>query len=204
MKASDPSPRRRRPTRDSDHFGARTLRVKQAQNIEWPWAVVFVATIVVASTAQASEGSLQLLPTFTDLLGKFPLLIALFVLLIFFANGLLYKPIFRVLDERQARTAGTRKRAEQIVSSADETLSNYKRAVRDVREEAESDRKRQAALAREENASVTAAARAETESEMERAQREISEALEQARQTLRADAQSLAREAASRVLGRSL
>jgi F-type H+-transporting ATPase subunit b len=180
------------------------LRVKQAQNIEWPWAVVFVATIVVASTAQASEGSLQLLPTFTDLLGKFPLLIALFVLLIFFANGLLYKPIFRVLDERQARTAGTRQRAEQIVSSADETLSNYKRAVRDVREEAESDRKRQAALAREENASVTAAARAETESEMERAQREISEALEQARQTLRADAQSLAREAASRVLGRSL
>ena len=125
-------------------------------------------------------------------------------MLIFFANGLLYKPIFRLIDERQARTAGTRQRAEKIVSDADATLSQYKRAVREVREEAETDRKRQAALAREENASATAAARAEAEGEMERAHSEISAALEQARQTLRAEAQGLAREAASRVLGRTL
>jgi F0F1-type ATP synthase membrane subunit b/b' len=39
---------------------------------------------------------------------------------------------------------------------------------------------------------------------MERARSEISEALEEARQTLRSEAQELANEAASRVLGRTL
>ncbi len=128
----------------------------------------------------------------------------MFVLLIFPANALLYKPIFRVLDERKARTAGTRQRAEKIMSDAEETLAEYERAVREVRLEAEDDRKRQAGLAREENASVTAAARAEAESEMERAGSEIAAALAQARQTLRTETQSLADQAASRVLGRAL
>jgi F0F1-type ATP synthase membrane subunit b/b' len=44
----------------------------------------------------------------------------------------------------------------------------------------------------------------EAESEMDRARSEISTALDEARETLRSEAQGLAREAASRVLGRTL
>jgi F-type H+-transporting ATPase subunit b len=90
------------------------------------------------------------------------------------------------------------------MNDADNTLAHYERAVREVREEAENDRKDHAVTAREESAVATAAARAETEREMEQARTEVSEALEQARQTLRSEAQGLASEAASRVLGRTL
>lgn len=163
--------------------------------------MLLAAPALLASAAQASEGGLVLVPEFT---GKFPMLLVLFVLLVIPANALLYKPIFRVLDAREARTVGTRKRAEKIMSDADDTLAHYERALREVREEAESDRKGHAATARQESALATAAARAEAEREMERARGEIAEALEQARQTLRSEAQGLASEAASRVLGRTL
>jgi F0F1-type ATP synthase membrane subunit b/b' len=51
---------------------------------------------------------------------------------------------------------------------------------------------------------VVDAARADAESQLQSARVELASALEQARQTLRADAQSLGDEAASRVLGRAL
>jgi len=119
-------------------------------------------------------------------------------------NALLFKPIFQVLDAREERTAGTRKRAEKIMKHADATLADYERAVREVRAESEQARKREASAAREENATVIAEARAESERHLERARTELAAALEQSRQTLGAQAQGLADEAASRVLGRPL
>jgi len=65
-------------------------------------------------------------------------------------------------------------------------------------------RKREAAAAREENATLIDAARVESESHLESARTELAVALEQSRQTLGGDARSLADEAASRVLGRAL
>ena len=62
----------------------------------------------------------------------------------------------------------------------------------------------EATAAREENATVVDAARAEAEGQLDRARTELDEVLAQSRQTLRAGAQSLADEAASRVLGRAL
>lgn len=167
----------------------------------WAWASVLVTGLLMAGAAQASDGGLVLMPEFT---GKFPILVVLFVLLVGPANLLLFKPIIAVLDERQARTVGTRKRADKIMTDANNTLADYERAVREVREEAETDRKAQASTARTESAAATAAARAESERVMEGARSELSEALEQARQTLRSEAQGLANEAASRVLGRTL
>ena len=173
------------------------LRAEQAS-----WIVT--ATIVVllaASIAGASEGELVLLPDWT---GKLPLLILLFAALMFPANALLFKPIFRVLDEREEQIGGTRRRAERIRGEAEETLANYEQAVRDVREEAERDRKQRAAEAREQNAAVTTEARAEAEREIERARAELAVTLDATRQGLRAQVEELAHDAASRILGRSL
>jgi F-type H+-transporting ATPase subunit b len=162
---------------------------------------VFVACALFAGAAVASEGGLVLLP---DLTGKLPILIVLFALLVYPVNAILFKPIFQVLDAREERTAGTRSKAEKIMSNAEETLAKYESAVREVRAEAEQARKSEAAAAREENATVVNAARAESERQLERARNELEDALAQSRQTLRAGAQSLADEAATRVLGRVL
>jgi F-type H+-transporting ATPase subunit b len=213
MKASDLLPRQRRLARIGIISERELLNSKQTRINGWVWAIVLITALALAGAAQASEGGLVLVPEFISHFfggedhGTFwvlPIFLVFFSLLAFPANALLYKPIFRVLDERKARTVGTRQRAEKIMIDADNTLAHYERALREVREEAENDRKGQAAAAREESVSATAAARAESENEMERARSEISEALEEARQTLRSEAQELANEAASRVLGRTL
>jgi F-type H+-transporting ATPase subunit b len=177
------------------------MNARQRMNAKGFAGALFATCIATAGTAAASEGGLVLLPDFT---GKLPILIGLFALLMFPANAILFKPIFRVLDEREERTVGTRRRAEKIMKGAEETLASYERAVRAVRAEAEQARKLHAAAARKENARVTQAARAEADLQLERARLELDAALDQSRQTLRADARSLANDAASRVLGRPL
>jgi F-type H+-transporting ATPase subunit b len=181
--------------------GQSEVKARHQLKPKWVARGAFVACALCASAAAASEGSLVLLP---DWFGKLPVLIVLFALLMFPVNALLFKPIFQVLDAREERTAGTRKRAEKIMKHADATLADYERAVREARAESEQARKREASTAREENATVIAEARAESERHLERARTELAAALEQSRQTLGAQAQGLAEEAASRVLGRPL
>ena len=131
-------------------------------------------------------------------------LIVLFVILIFPVNALIFNPIFAVLDARDEKIAGTRARAEKIAAEAEEVLARYERSVREVREEAERERKERLASARGESAEQSAAARAEAEREIERAREQIGAGLAEARASLRAQAELLAREAAARVLGRAL
>jgi F-type H+-transporting ATPase subunit b len=158
-----------------------------------------LAVLLAASTAAASEGGIVLWP---DWFTTLPVMVGLFALLIYPVQRFLFQPLLRVLDLRHDRTAGTRERAQKLAASADEILARYEQAVKDVRIEAEQARREQLAQARGETAARTTQARAEAEQEIERARREVGDALAEARARLRADAEPLAREAASRVLGR--
>jgi F0F1-type ATP synthase membrane subunit b/b' len=165
-----------------------------------PLAAALVAALLAAGPAAASEGGIVLWPEPMTLL----VMIALFCALLLPVNALLFRPLLRALDLRTERTVGTRERAEKLAANADEILARYEQAVRDVRIEAEQTRRDQLAEARSETAQRTAQARADAEQQIERARREVGDALVQARARLRADAEPLAREAASRVLGRPL
>ena len=159
-----------------------------------------LAAPLVAGEALASEGNLVLVPTV-------PMLVALllfFALLIVPVNALLFRPIFKVLDARAEKIAGTRRRAEKLAAEADEVLARYQRSIREVREEAEQDRKERLAVARRESAEQSAGARAGAEREIEQARGQIQAGLADARSQLRPQAELIAREAAARVLGRSL
>jgi F-type H+-transporting ATPase subunit b len=127
-----------------------------------------------------------------------------FVLLIFPLNQLIFKPIFRSLDERAARIEGARNRSNQIQQEADRVLERYETAIREARTESEEARKGQLALAREEQTVLTDQARGEAEGELERARAELGQSLEEARTSLRSSAEGLATAAAEQVLGRAL
>jgi F-type H+-transporting ATPase subunit b len=152
-----------------------------------------------ALPAHAAAESLQIFPD-----ERIFYLIPLFLLLVFPVNRLLFRPVFRVLDERDRRIEGARKRAEEIGAQAEATLDRYRSAVRSAREEAESGRKEALEGARREQAQLTGSARGEAETEINHAREEVAGALVDARSQLREQAQELAREAAARVLGRSL
>jgi F-type H+-transporting ATPase subunit b len=155
--------------------------------------------LLTALPARAAGEALEIFPD-----ERIFYLIVLFVLLVFPVNKLLFHPIFRVLDERDARIEGARKRADAVSAEAEATLQRYRSGVRSARDEAESGRKQVLEQARREQAQLTGGARSEAEAEINRAREEVAGALTEARSQLREQAEALAREAATRVLGRSL
>lgn len=158
------------------------------------------AGVLAAPAAQASEGGLVLLPDPVML----PVLVLLFAALVYPVNKLILIPIFRVLDEREEKIAGTRRRAEKLAVEADEVLERYRQAVGEARQDAEVARVQTLEQARSRGADTTHGARAEAEGHVSRAREEMARALEDARTTLRTQSEDLAREIASRALGRSL
>ena len=161
-------------------------------------AAALAALLLTARTASASEGGIVLWPDPRMLV----VMIVLFGVLLVSLNALLFRPLLRTLDLRIERTLGTRERAGKLAASADEILARYQQAVSDVRAEAEQARRSQLAEARSQTSARIAQARAEAEQEIERARREVAAALADARTRQRAAVEPLAREAASRVLGR--
>src|SRR3989442_7244881 len=69
------------------------------------------------------------------------ILLLLFPALLPFVNALVLKPLLRVLDERDARIAGTRTKAERLEQEAAAVLARYEQAVRETREEGERGRR---------------------------------------------------------------
>jgi F-type H+-transporting ATPase subunit b len=161
--------------------------------------VLAAAALVVAAPAQAA-GDLVLIPHIPTLV----VLLALFALLIAPMNSLIFRPLFRVLDEREDRIAGARRRAEHIASQADEVIERYRTTVRDVREEAEQGRRQHLAAARSDQQQVTGEARSHAERDLEASRAELAEQVDRARSELRASAVLLSREMAARVLGRAM
>lgn len=155
--------------------------------------------LLAALPAHAATESLEIFPD-----QRIFYLIVLFVLLVFPVNKLLFHPLFRVLEERDARIEGARKRADEVGVQAEATLERYRSEVRSAREAVESDRKAVLEQARREQAQLTGGVRSEAEATISRSREEVARALELARSQLREQAQALAREAAARVLGRSL
>lgn len=159
------------------------------------------SSAMIALPASAAEGGLQLLPDFTTTL---PALIVVFLIIVAPLNALLFRPILKALDERDERIAGTRAKAERLSHDTQAVLERYEAAIRDAREEAEGERRVRIGEARARLLDRTVSARTAAEAELERARGELAATLDEARGTLRGQANDLAREAAASVLGRAL
>jgi len=163
-------------------------------------AAAFVMLFVARGAAAAGD-NIVLVP---QLLDRMLPLVALFCLLVIPVNQLVFKPLFRVLDERAERIDGARQRAARLEREADEVLARYERSVQEVREEAEVERRAHLDRARAESQDDTGSVRSEADQEIARARRALSESLETTRETLRAQARELAGEGAALVLGRAV
>jgi len=158
------------------------------------------ASVCLARAAHASEGALQIYPD----PGLLIVLLVAFLLLVPLLNSLLFKPLLGVLDDRAQRIDGARARAERISQEAEASLARHETAIRAAAAAAESERKAAVETAQRAHAASVGTARTDAEGVIERARREVGVALGEARQLLDAQARELARDAAARVLGRSL
>jgi F-type H+-transporting ATPase subunit b len=162
-------------------------------------AVLLALLVGLAAPAFASD-KLNLFPNPETFAAR----IVLFIGLVFITNALIFKPIFAALDDRTRRVAGARQRAEEVEEESDALLQRYESSIREVRADADTDRKNHLGHAREEQLRMAEAARAQAETKVEQARSELDAALLGAREGLNAASREIARAVATRVIGRDL
>ena len=159
-----------------------------------------VAWMLAALPAHAAE-QLELAP---DFVVTVPVLIIFFVMVTLIVNPLIFQPLMKVMDEREERIDGARRRADQVQQQAEEALGRYEESIRAAHDEATGERRRRLDAAREELVRLTNLAKEEAQREVTRAREELSASADEARNGLREAAGALATLAAERILGRSL
>jgi len=173
-------------------------------------AATLLLAFALAEPARAAEGGLQIFPDFDPFApaswpgSRFLQLILLFLLLIHPVNRFVLTPLLNVLDERTKRIEGARRRAGEVGAQADGALARYSAAVEEARKQAGELRKDALEQARGDQVRILAGAKQAAEGEVSAARGSLAGALAEARASLRAESAGLAREAAARVLGRSL
>lgn len=142
--------------------------------------------------------SIQLVPD-----GTLFIHIALILLMIFVLNRTLFKPINRILEERERSTRGGMDEARDTLRRIEENLTRYERSLREARAEGYSLLEQQRAEALTQRQQRLSQVREELEALTEREKEAIRRQAEEARATLAAEAQSVAAGISRQILGRS-
>lgn len=127
-----------------------------------------------------------------------------FLLLLFLLNILLYKPIRKVMADRDAEMAASRENTASVDREVQEKMLRYEQKLRDIKATASEERHRLIGEARSEEARIIGAARDEASQSMAALQSEIQKEAAEAETFLRVQADSLSRVISEKVLGRSL
>ena len=143
--------------------------------------------------------SIQLVPDGTLLLH-----IAIIIVMVFILNRTLFKPINRVLGERDRRTRGSSAEAHEILRRIDESLSDYERTLREARAESYQVLEGRRADAMRGRQQKLNSVREEAERLIDEEKRSIRQQASAAHADLDVEAQRVAASIRSRILGRGV
>ncbi len=146
-----------------------------------------------------AENSIQLVPD-----GTLFLHIIIILLMVFVLNATLFKPVNRILEERERRTRGRSGEAHDILQSVDEKLSQYERTLREARSEGYRLMEQERAVAVSERQARLSAVRDEINHSVAEQKEVIHEQVNEARATLGQEARLLATEIGSQILHRPI
>ena len=139
--------------------------------------------------------SIQLVPD-----GTLVLHIAIIITMVFALNRLLFRPVNRILDERERRTRGRSDEAHEIIRRVKESLLQYENSLRQARAESYRLLEQQQSEASGERQRKVVVVRKELEEEIEERKREIQAQADDARVTLEGEARRAAASISSQVL----
>ncbi len=161
---------------------------------------IALALVALALPADARAAGLNLFPEW-NLVG---LNLLLFVILIYPVNRLLVQPLLRVLDERERRTSGAESEVEVLRAEARGARTTLEAGLVEARARAQARRAAILSEGESEERALLDAARSDAVQNVESVRSAVQSELDAARAALEADTRALAREAAGRILGRSL
>ena len=128
----------------------------------------------------------------------------LFLLLFVVANKFLFQPYLQLRERRKAGIEGARSEAERMTASADAKLADYEKQLAAARNRANEEGRKVRAEASAHEKDVTDKARAETQKAIDEATAKMKQETEAARLQLLPQANTLARQIASKLLGREV
>lgn len=145
------------------------------------------------------ENSIQLVPD-----GTIFLHIAIILVMVFVLNSTLFKPINKILEEREKSTRGRSGEAHDILRRVEEGLSNYERKLREARGDGYRMVEEERAVAMSERQKMLSAVREDVGHRLDEQKKELGIQADEARLTLGADSRRLAAEIGAQILHRQV
>ncbi len=127
-----------------------------------------------------------------------------FLLLIFILNLLLYKPITKIIDERNKKIEDSKSEVESLDEQAELKIADYEEKMRQARQEAMSQRNEVKEEGEEAGKEIVEATRGEISTMIEGFKATLANEREAARNVLRDQAKKIAVEISEKVLGRGV
>ncbi len=146
-----------------------------------------------------AEGGAQIFPD-----GSLVFALILFLLFVFILNRILFRPIGRVLDQRESLTDGARAEARAAVGQYGARLSEYESAIKQARTDGYRNLEQERTLRLAERQQAIEAAKQEASARIESGKAELAEQTAAARAELQSEATRLAAHISSTVLGRTV
>ncbi len=127
-----------------------------------------------------------------------------FLLLMLLLNFLLYKPVRKILADRDAETAAARERTAAVDREVQEKMELYEMKLHQTKAGAQEEKTKVINMAREEEAALIESARSDAAVTLSTIQGQVAAQAQDARKYLREQAEFISREICEKVLGRSL
>jgi F-type H+-transporting ATPase subunit b len=156
---------------------------------------MLLATLGVATAPQAINVDVDL---------TFVVQLVLFVGLTLILKPVLFDPMLKLFEERERRIDGAKVQARKIDEKSATALAKYEEEMAKARATATTEREKIRGEALQREQEILAAVRASAGKVLEDGKRAVHTEAERARAALKTDAQAIARELASRVLGREV
>jgi F-type H+-transporting ATPase subunit b len=128
----------------------------------------------------------------------------LFLLLLWVANKWLFQPYLQLRERRKAGIEGARAEAERMTAQADSKLADYEKQLASARNRANEEGRKVRAEAAANEKSTTDTARASAQKSIDEATAKMRGQAEAARLQLLPQANTLAKQIASKLLGREV
>lgn len=154
---------------------------------------------MLAMIVLAEGGSNIIKPNFSLVI-----ILVLFVIFVFLMSRLLFKPIGRVLDERELLTEGATAEARAASRHYKSRLADYEASMRQARAESYRQLEERRALALEERNRLIEQVREQAAVDIERAKEEIRQQTSQARAALEVESRQIAERISRTLLGRAV
>jgi len=122
------------------------------------------------------------------------------VILYFFLRSLFFKPILKIMAEREARTYGAQKSADAALAAAAEKLRQYDEALRHAKAKIYADQEAERKTLLDERAAALKQARAKSSADVVGAKQRVATELEAAKKEVEQSASQLAIDIANRAL----